>query len=72
VPSKQAVLRGEAGDGEDLDGFMSEKGSERCRRDARGVQSERSDVDDMTVVIAEWSIREDELADAMPWSRERW
>jgi hypothetical protein len=72
VPGKKPVLGGEASDAEDLDGFMSDEWSERCSRNTRGVQDERRGVDDATVVVAEWSIGEDQLADAMAWSRERW
>jgi hypothetical protein len=66
------VLGGKASDAEDLDGFMSEEWSERCRRDPGSVQGEGRDVDDVTVVVAERSIGEDQLANAMAWSRERW
>jgi hypothetical protein len=45
----------------------------KCRRsDAGRVQDERRDVDDAAVGIAKGSIGEDQLANAMPWSRERW
>ena len=65
MPRKQSVLGGKARDAEDLDGFMSEKRSKRRRRDAWGVQGERCDVDDVTDVVAERSIGEDQLANAM-------
>jgi hypothetical protein len=72
VPGKEPVLGGKASDAEDFDRFMSEEWSERRRRDARGVQGESRDVDDVAVGVAKRSIGENQLADAMSWSRERW
>jgi hypothetical protein len=72
VPCKEPLLRGRASDAEDLDRFICERRSQRRRCDARGVQGEGRDVDDVTVVVAEWSIRAEQLSNATSWYPERY
>ena len=65
VPGQQSVAGGEAGDREDLDGFLGEERRQCVRGDARIAERESGQADGLALIVAEGAVGADELADAM-------
>ena len=65
MPGEQAQFGRETRYAEDLDGLIREKRRKRDRRDARFRESERGHSHDLSVAVAQRTVRADEFSHAV-------